>query len=231
MNPVMKLWSSKPLDLNKPPIIMTSRQYRPSDQLCIRLNKLLGHNHTSSRANPAKELAENQLTTEEKKHSQGLIRVDHCGEVCAQALYLGQALTAKSPEIKNHLLQAADEERDHLIWCRERLDELNSRSSHLNPIWYVLSYALGAAMGLCGDKISLGFIAATEELVGEHLQSHLDSLSPNDKKSIAVLTQMLADEIQHAEEALEQGGQAFSEETKAIMRKLAKLMTATSYHL
>ena len=208
----------------------TTRQYRPSDQLCIRLNKLLTRDTRPLRSSPASQVAEYPLTAEEKKHSQGLMRVDHSGEICAQALYLGQALTAKSPDIKHHLLKAAEEERDHLIWCQERLDELSSHSSHLNPLWYALSYALGATMGLCGDKISLGFIAATEELVGEHLQAHLESLSTNDKKSVAVLTQMLSDEIQHAEEALEQGGQAFSEETKTLMRKLAKLMTTTSYH-
>jgi len=171
------------------------------------------------------------LTKIERKHSAGLMRVNHSGEVCAQALYQGQSLTAKLPEIRKEMKQAADEEMDHLAWCEQRLDNLGSHTSLLNPVWYGLSFALGAGAGLISDKISLGFVAATEQQVCKHLKNHLENLPSNDYQSKAVVSQMLDDEAEHADTALKAGGADFPRPVKTAMSAVAKVMTTLSYRI
>ena len=172
-----------------------------------------------------------ELSEQEKRHAAGLMRVNHSGEVCAQALYQGQALTAKLPEVRKDMEHAAEEEIDHLAWCEERIKDLGGRTSVLNPIWYGLSFGIGATAGLISDKISLGFVAATEEQVCKHLEDHLVSLPEHDNKSRAVVSQMLEDEAKHAHTALEAGGVRFPGPIKAGMSLVSKAMTKTSYKL
>ena len=169
--------------------------------------------HQASRPNPGSDIPEADLTDAEREHVAGLMRVNHAGEVCAQALYEGQALTARDPSAKESLLAAAAEEQDHLVWCRARLRELD------------------AAAGLLGDRISLGFVEATEDQVVQHLDEHLQTLPEQDTKSRKVLETMRADETRHGAEALAQGGAEFSQPVKRGMRALAKVMTATTYRV
>ncbi|MFA0810912.1 2-polyprenyl-3-methyl-6-methoxy-1,4-benzoquinone monooxygenase [Microbulbifer epialgicus] len=183
------------------------------------------------RPSPAKSEAETELSDTERKHAAGLMRVNHSGEVCAQALYQGQALTAKLPEVRGEMERAADEEIDHLAWCEQRLKELDSRPSLLNPLWYGLSFGLGAAAGKVSDRISLGFVAATEERVCKHLRSHLQQLPLQDNKSRAVVEQMLIDEEEHAHAALAAGGKRFPAPVKGAMSLVAKVMTSACYKL
>ncbi|GIX31462.1 MAG: 2-nonaprenyl-3-methyl-6-methoxy-1,4-benzoquinol hydroxylase [Porticoccaceae bacterium] len=171
------------------------------------------------------------LDEAERRHAAGLMRVNHAGEVCAQALYQGQALTARDPALRTVLERAADEEIDHLAWCEERLRALGSRPSFLNPLWYLLSLGLGTAAGALGDRLSLGFLAATEELVSEHLERHLERLPAADTASAAVVAQMRAEEARHADAALAAGGLPFPPPVKALMRLAATVMTRTSYRL
>ena len=159
------------------------------------------------------------------------MRVNHTGEICAQALYHGQALTARLAHIQQELRHAAEEESDHLAWCRTRLAELNSRPSYIDPVWYVASYFMGAAAGLISDKISLGFLAETEQQVEQHLTSHLEALPLHDQKSRAIVIQMRADEIAHGQMARTHGAAELPIWTKTIMRYQAKLMTTTAYWL
>ena len=175
---------------------------------------------------PGKELSE-----AEKRHAAGLMRVNHAGEVCAQALYQGQALTAKLANVRSEMEAAADEEIDHLAWCEERLQALHSRPSLLNPFWYGMSFTLGATAGLLGDRVSLGFVAATEEQVARHLQQHLQRLPEHDTASRAIISQMLEDENRHAETARKAGGVTFPKPVKAAMTLVSKVMTETSYRL
>jgi len=185
----------------------------------------------SGRRSPADSMTDSPLSTQEKKHISGLMRVNHAGEVCAQALYQGQALTAQLTHIKQQMSEAAAEEIDHLAWCEERLDELSSKPSMLNPLWYSGSLLLGAIAGFAGDKISLGFVAETERQVSMHLQSHLQKLPAQDKKSQAILTQMQKDEELHAEMAIGAGAIELPYPVKQIMRFISKLMTKTSYYI
>ena len=178
-----------------------------------------------------KTYSKKALSDQEKQHSAGLMRVNHSGEVCAQALYQGQALTAKLDRVKVEMQTAADEEIDHLAWCEERISSLGGRTSVLNPIWYGVSFSLGAAAGLISDKLSLGFVAATEEQVCKHLTSHLESLPKNDLESRAVVEQMLIDEEKHAKSALDAGGIEFPKPVKSAMTLVSRLMTKTSYHV
>lgn len=157
------------------------------------------------------------------------MRVNHTGEVCAQALYEGQALVAREGRVRTALLRAAREEGDHLAWCNERLDELDSRPSRLNPAWYAVSYALGAATGLMGDRISLGFVAATEDQVCRHLESHLERLPPGDVRSRQIVAQMHSDEARHGTEALGAGGTEFPAPLKKAMTLVSRVMTETAY--
>lgn len=187
--------------------------------------------HQASRPSPSEGHSEAELSEQERKHIAGLMRVNHTGEVCAQALYQGQALTAKLPDVRAEMEQASQEEIDHLVWCEERLEELDSRGSVLNPAWYAMSFAMGAVAGAIGDKVSLGFVAATEERVCQHLKDHLQSLPEKDRKSQLILQKMLEDEQRHGENALAAGGTEFSPTVKDAMTTLSKVMTSTSYRV
>jgi ubiquinone biosynthesis monooxygenase Coq7 len=159
------------------------------------------------------------------------MRVNHSGEVCAQALYQGQAMTARRNEVRDQMQQAAMEENDHLLWCRQRLDELGGHTSLFNPLWYTGSLLIGAATGLLGDKWSLGFLAETEHQVVNHLLSHLDRLPKADAKSSAILTQMKEDEARHKASALQSGGSALPGPAKKIMTLMSRVMTLTAYRI
>lgn len=184
---------------------------------------------SASRPSPAKTVEEKDLSESEQKHSAGLMRINHTGEVCAQALYQGQALTAKLPEVKEQMETAAAEETDHLSWCEDRLTELNNRPSIFNPIWYAMSFGLGATAGLIGDKWSLGFVAETEHQVCEHLNEHLEKLPEQDSKSKAILEQMLIDEGQHASMAEQAGAADLPQTFKQSMTLMSQIMKATTY--
>lgn len=174
---------------------------------------------------------ESELSAEEKKHAAGLMRVNHVGEVCAQALYQSQKLHAKSDDLKNKLEHAAIEEEDHLAWCERRLEELDSRPSLLNPVWYAGSFVLGSIAGLAGDKISLGFVAETEKQVEHHLDDHLKELPSNDHRSRAIVAQMRADEIAHGQMAIQEGGVELPSAVQQVMKTMAKVMTVTAYRI
>jgi len=183
------------------------------------------------RPSPASALPEQPLTDSERRHAAGLMRVNHAGEVCAQALYQGQALTAKLPLVRQNMEVAAEEEIDHLGWCQERIQALGSHTSVLNPIWYGLSFGIGAGAGLISDRVSLGFVAATEEQVCSHLKSHLEKLPAQDEKSRAVVSQMLEEEEEHAHSALAAGGLAFPSTVKGAMSLVSQAMTRSSYRI
>ena len=184
-----------------------------------------------SRDYPAKDLPEDNLNETERSHSASLMRVNHSGEVAAQGLYRGQALTARLEGTRDKMDRAAQEELDHLSWCNKRLDELNERPSFLSPLWYGLSFGMGAIAGAAGDKWSLGFVHETEHQVVKHLEDHLNKLSPNDAKTIALLKQMKLDEANHSEEALSSGAEILPDGIKSLMSVIAKVMTKTSYYI
>lgn len=171
------------------------------------------------------------LTDAEKKHAAGLMRINHVGEVCAQALYQSQKLHAKSDDLKEKLDHAALEEEDHLAWCAHRLEELNARPSIFNPLWYAGSFVLGSLAGLAGDKMSLGFVAETEKQVEHHLNGHLQELPINDYKSRAIVDQMRTDEIAHGQMAIKEGGIELPSPVQKAMKMMSKVMTSTAYHL
>jgi len=187
--------------------------------------------HASERPSPARAYSETELSGADRKHIAGLMRINHAGEVCAQALYQGQALTAKLPEVREEMNEAAKEEVDHLVWCEERLKDLGERTSVFNPFWYGASFVIGAGAGLISDKISLGFVAATEDLVCDHLQSHRERVPTEDKKTHAVLEQMYIDEEKHGQAALNAGGYEFPKPIKFGMKGVAKVMTSIAYRL
>ena len=164
-----------------------------------------------------------------RRHVAGLMRVNHAGEIAAQGLYHGQSLTAQKPATRDALRRAADEEGDHLAWCRDRLDELGSRPSLLDPLWYAGSVAIGALAGLFGDRASLGFMAETESQVEGHLATHLEKLPPEDVRSRAIIEQMQADEAGHGRAALAAGGESLPEPVPRLMRLTARIMTGTAY--
>lgn len=184
----------------------------------------------AQRPNPADAIDEpDNLTEEERRHAARLMRVNHCGEVCAQALYQGQALFARDAKVQESLQEAADEEVDHLAWTAKRIDSLGGRLSMLNPVWYAGSFAIGAAAALVSDKISLGFVAETENQVSAHLLSHLDKLPPSDSRSRAIVKQMDIDERQHATNAVDMGGVELPEPVRRAMHATGRIMTSTSY--
>lgn len=185
----------------------------------------------ASRVTPAEDLKEQNLSKSEKRHIAGLMRINHTGEVCAQALYAGQALTAKSDETIASMKHAAAEEVDHLAWCDERLTQLDSRPSLLNPIFYGLSFALGAAAGVAGDKWSLGFVAETERQVEEHLQNHLQEIPESDQKTKAIIKQMIIDEQQHGETAKAAGGKDLPNPIQLAMKTMAEVMKKITYRV
>lgn len=186
---------------------------------------------TAARKNPSATMSSDKLDKSDYRHIAGLMRINHTGEVCAQALYQGQAATAKLPDVRDKMEHAALEETDHLVWCEDRLNQLGSQTSVLNPLFYALSYGIGAVAGAAGDKWSLGFVAATEEQVCKHLREHLEQLPPEDKKTRAILKQMLADEEEHGASALAAGGQDFPKPIKDVMSVMSKAMTKTTYRL
>ena len=186
---------------------------------------------TSVRENPATTRPESSMNQIERRHVAGLMRVNHAGEVCAQALYQGQALTAQLTSVREQMAQAAKEEIEHLAWCEERLNELGSQPSRLNPFWYAGSFLMGAFAGLVGDKWSLGFVAETERQVTAHLTSHLTQLPTQDEKTRAILLQMKTDEIAHAQVAHAAGGVELPTLIKRLMHGMSKLLTTSSRHL
>ena len=215
---------------------MPNRHLNLIDTFIINADRALrtlaaGSDMTSERVSPARPLDEADLSEAERKKSAALMRVNHTGEVCAQALYQGQAFTAKLPDVRAEMEKAAEEEIDHLVWCQERIDSLGSHTSYLNPVWYGLSFAIGAGAGLVSDKVSLGFVAATEDQVCKHLQDHLTQLPEGDMRSRAVVEQMLEDEARHADMALNAGGYNFPAPVKGLMTLVSKVMTTTSYRI
>lgn len=182
------------------------------------------------RDNPAQK-QDSPLGVSEARHVAGLMRVNHSGEVCAQALYHGQALTAKLPNVKQEMQQAAIEEQDHLAWCEDRLKELDSHTSLLNPVWYSLSFGMGALAGIAGDKYSLGFVAETERQVSLHLIDHINQLPAQDLRSKFILEQMNTDELHHRDTALAAGGVDLARPIRITMTAISKLMTKTSYYI
>lgn len=180
---------------------------------------------------PAQAEPASPLGPAEKRLSGALMRVNHVGEVCAQALYTGQALATRNPALREHLAQAAREETDHLAWTRERLDELGDRPSMLNPLWYAGAFGLGLLAGRLGDRAGLGFVVETERQVEAHLESHLERLPAADQASRAIVAQMKDDEARHAAQAEQAGALALPPPVKALMRAAAKLMTATAHRL
>ena len=215
---------------------MPGIQHSVVDRLIVQADRALrtlagASDLTAERPSPATTLYETELNEQEKRHAAGLMRVNHAGEVCAQALYQGQALTAQLPDVRTEMEKAAAEEVDHLVWCQQRIDELGSHTSYLNPLWYGLSFAIGAGAGLVSDRVSLGFVAATEDQVCRHLNSHIAKLPAQDFRSRAVVEQMLEDEARHADAALAAGGMDFPAPVKVMMTLVSKAMTFSSYRL
>ncbi|WP_251358768.1 2-polyprenyl-3-methyl-6-methoxy-1,4-benzoquinone monooxygenase [Kangiella sp. TOML190] len=211
------------------------RQFSFFDRLCnvadSALKTTFGVYDAQTRANPAANIEQPELSEQQSRHAASLMRINHTGEVCAQALYQGQALTAKLPDIRQEMEQAAKEEVDHLAWCSERIKELDSRESLLNPLWYAGSFTIGAIAGLAGDKWSLGFVAETEQQVGKHLESHLDKLPEQDHKSRAILKQMHQEELQHAANAIHHGAAELPKPIKSAMGLMSKVMTKSVYYI
>lgn len=208
---------------------MSQRHYSAADRVLIGmsdgLSALFGR---TSKAVPA-DAQESPLDESARREAARLMRVNHAGEVAAQGLYHGQALTARSPDTREHLLAAAAEEQSHLEWCEQRLGELGDHPSRLRPLWYGASFAMGAAAGLFGDRWSLGFVAETERQVAEHLDEHLQRLPAEDQRSREVLTAMRHDEQRHGREAEDRGGAPLPEPVRGLMRQVAKVMKEGAY--
>jgi len=214
---------------------MSSRHYSPADKFLMHLDTglrtVLGRPQTTERPNPAENIEDAELTESEKDLAGRLMRINHAGEVAAQGLYEGQSLTARLPEVRDKMERAAMEENDHLAWCENRLNELGSHKSVLNPLWYGGSLVIGALAGLAGDKWSLGFVTETENQVVRHLDSHLAQISETDNKSRAILEQMKEDEGHHATAALHAGGAELPGPIKIFMGLTSRIMTRTAYRL
>ncbi len=214
---------------------MKSLQHSALDKFLIQFDQALRTCTTGAaqarRVSPAKAVPENELEEADRKHIAGLMRINHTGEVCAQALYQGQAATATLTEVKQSMEHSAAEEVDHLAWCDERLQQLDSRPSLLNPVWYAMSFGMGAAAGLAGDRWSLGFVAETENQVCEHLEQHLQEIPSSDGKSHAILEQMILDEKQHGESAKQAGGADLPAPIKFGMALMSQVMKKTTYRL
>lgn len=185
----------------------------------------------SSRAHPDTAIDEDGINDSAKQNVISLMRINHVGEVCAQALYSGQAFTSRNPQIVNALKHAAAEETDHLAWCESRIKELGGRKSLLNPVWYLGSFTIGAVAGAISDKWNLGFLAETEQQVSAHLSSHLEKLPTTDSKTRAIVEQMHIDETAHAQEAVNLGAAELPHAVKAAMKLSSKLMTTTAYYV
>ena len=213
---------------------MNVRTLSPLDRLLAGVERALetvAGAPEAARPSPAAAFDEADMDDAERRHAAGLMRINHTGEVCAQALYDGQAALARNDENREHLLHAAAEETDHLAWCADRLKELDSRPSLLNPLWYAGSYAIGALAALAGDPVSLGFVVETERQVEAHLEEHLDTLPAQDERSRAVLTQMQADEIRHAHHARERGGVDLPFPIPGLMHLSSMVMKAVAYRV
>jgi ubiquinone biosynthesis monooxygenase Coq7 len=213
---------------------MNVRTLSPFDRLldrCERALEAIAGMPMAERPSPASGIAEADLDDAERRHAAGLMRVNHTGEVCAQALYFGQAALARDADNRAHLLHAAAEETDHLAWCAQRLQQLDSRPSLLNPLWYAGSYAIGAAAALVGDPVSLGFVVETEHQVEAHLAEHLKKLPAADERSRAVLTRMQADEIRHADAAQQRGGIALPFPLPQLMHASSMVMKTVAYRI
>lgn len=211
----------------------TKRHYSLLDKLCLGVDQavraLADTAKTSGRAYPAKQVAEEPMSEEARKHAAGLMRINHTGEICAQALYHGQGMVSRTAHIEAKMQEAAIEEGDHLAWCKQRLDELKSHTSYLNPVWYAGSFCIGLTAGLIGDKWSLGFVAETERQVIKHLQGHLEHLPQEDKRSQTILTQMEIDEGKHRDEAIREGARELPRVIKKGMAMISKVMVKTAY--
>ncbi|WP_242102677.1 MULTISPECIES: 2-polyprenyl-3-methyl-6-methoxy-1,4-benzoquinone monooxygenase [unclassified Lysobacter] len=213
---------------------MTARHLTLADRVLIEaqrgLDSVLGR-PAAQRPNPAGDDAEIILDADERRHAAGLMRINHVGEICAQALYSGQAAVARDEATQADLLAAAAEETDHLAWCAERLDELGSRPSLLNPVWYAGSYAIGVLAGLRGDGWNLGFVVETERQVEAHLAEHLQTLPEADLRSRAILQQMKADEARHADNAEQAGARVLPQPVPSLMAAASKLMKTVAYRI
>ena len=213
---------------------MNVRTLSPLDRLLAGIERALetvAGAPEAARPSPAAALDEAPLDAQERRHAAGLMRINHTGEVCAQALYDGQAALARDEATRTHLQHAAAEETDHLAWCAQRLRELESRPSLLNPLWYAGSYAIGAAAALVGDQVSLGFVVETERQVEAHLEDHLERLPPQDERSRAVLAQMQADEVCHAENAKARGGIDLPFPIPGLMHLSSLVMKGVAYRV
>jgi ubiquinone biosynthesis monooxygenase Coq7 len=211
------------------------RHYSTLDRIISAVDEALristGEAPAPQRQNPAGNLGSVELDEQQRRHVAGLMRINHTGEVCAQALYAGQAATARNDATRESMQSAADEEIDHLSWCEDRLKELDSRPSVLNPLWYAGSFAIGAAAGIAGDDWSLGFVKETENQVEAHLQDHLEGLPEGDARSQAILDQMKIDEAKHADMAEAAGARALPEPIRRAMAATADFMKALAYRL
>lgn len=212
---------------------MTTRHYSTLDRILMNadsaLRTVFGPPQVTERSNPAANLPDTELDEQERRHVARLMRINHTGEICAQALYQGQALTARLPETRRRLERSAQEENDHLVWCETRITELGDHKSWLNPLFFASSFAIGAAAGLAGDRWSLGFVVETERQVEDHLDGHLAQVPERDERTRAVLEQMKIDEIHHAQVARAAGGVELPRPVRAAMRLASKLMTRSVY--
>ncbi|MDN4037471.1 2-polyprenyl-3-methyl-6-methoxy-1,4-benzoquinone monooxygenase [Massilia sp. YIM B02443] len=214
--------------------MIAHRFISPLDHLIVGFDKALrvvGGVAAMSRPNPGALAVDSELSDAERRHAAGLMRVNHVGEVCAQALYDAQGSFASTPALRAQFEQAGREEEDHLAWCAQRLSELGSQPSVLNPLWYAGAYAMGSVAAKLGDKVSLGFVVETERQVEAHLDSHLELLPPQDAKSRAIVDQMRIDEIEHADAAQAMGAAEMPLPVKLAMRAMAKVMTTAAYRV
>lgn len=212
---------------------MNTRTLSPLDRALVEIERALGTIFEPApvavRPSPAGDIEDVPLDDAARRHAAGLMRVNHVGEVCAQALYFGQAAVAHDDAQRARMLAAASEETDHLVWCGERLQELDSRPSLLNPLWYAGAYAIGAAAGLVSDRLSLGFVVETERQVEAHLGEHLERLPDNDARSRAIVSRMKDEEARHAENALAAGAQTLPDPVPALMRFASNVMKTVAY--
>ena len=211
------------------------RVYSPFDRLVMQFDQavqtVFGRPQVTERPNPAAGMQDSVPSDSERDHTARLMRINHTGEVCAQALYQGQAMTARDPSVRQNMERSAQEENDHLDWCEKRIGELGGRTSLLNPLWYAGSFAIGALAGIAGDKWSLGFVAETERQVEDHLDEHLAQVPADDRKTRAILEQMKRDEIEHAAKAVATGAVELPAPIRQAMKLTSKIMTTTVYRV
>ena len=212
---------------------MTNRHFTFLDKLCLGIDQavraLTDNAKTTGEPYPAHHANQSELLEDERKHAAGLMRVNHTGEICAQALYHGQGLVSREAALQTKLQQAAIEEGDHLAWCKQRLDELHSHTSYLNPLWYAGSFGIGMIAGMVGDKWSLGFVVETERQVIKHLENHIAALPRQDKSSHQILARMEQDEAKHRDDAIAAGAHELPGIIKKIMALTSKIMVKTAY--